>query len=264
MLNLKWLPARRSPWRRLRKSPRLRAGSFTLRSLGKRIAYADGASCASAGASIFDQHIYAFDSLTPAPRIIDCGANIGLAILYWKNLFPRARITAFEADSAIFGVLEENVKHWGYSDVELIRAAIADRDGEAVFVSDGADAGHLRMLAAGEGGEGGNESNFTSVRTVALSHYLNEPIDFLKVDIEGAEVDVLSSVADQLQCVERLFVEWHSFVGQPQRLHTLLEVLVNSGFRVHCQPEFFSKTPYLQMNCCSGMDNRMNLFALRQ
>src|SRR5438045_4004967 len=51
--------------------------------------------------AIWERGHYAFSTTNPAPRILDCGANVGLASLYWKRTHPGARITAFEADPKI-------------------------------------------------------------------------------------------------------------------------------------------------------------------
>src|SRR6478672_5618518 len=46
---------------------------------------------------IFIEEVYK-QSLPPNPYIIDCGANIGLSVIYLKQMFPDARIIAFEPD----------------------------------------------------------------------------------------------------------------------------------------------------------------------
>ena len=55
---------------------------------------------------IFVDEIYKFDSKDEEPVIYDCGANIGMSCLYFKILYPKARITAFEGDPIITDVLE--------------------------------------------------------------------------------------------------------------------------------------------------------------
>lgn len=249
-------------WRRLLKRERYTPGTFRLTFRGRPVHYVDAASCASAGAAIFDQRIYDFNSESPAPRIIDCGANIGLAVLSWKMRYPQAHITAFEPDAKVFHTLQRNVREWNLEHVELLQAAVSDRSGQAAFVSEGADAGHLQPATGGPQDAPPDQPNL--VKTVPLGDYLDAPVSLLKVDIEGAEVDVLVSVADRLTHVERIFVEWHSYAGQAQRLHELLGVLVNSGFRIHCQPEFYSPAPFLSLRGDNAMDNRLNIFAIRQ
>ena len=61
---------------------------------------------------------------TPSPRILDCGANVGLASLFFKRRYPAARITAFEADPALFAILDANLRANGAADVEARHAAL--------------------------------------------------------------------------------------------------------------------------------------------
>jgi hypothetical protein len=73
------------------------------------------------------------------------------------------------------------------------------------------------------------------VRTVRLRDYLDQPIEFLKLDIEGAEVPVLLDCSDRLEQVEHLFVEYHSFIGLPQPLDCLISILRSAGFRFYAR-----------------------------
>ncbi|HEX4602645.1 MAG TPA: hypothetical protein VH724_01505, partial [Candidatus Angelobacter sp.] len=54
---------------------------------------------------IFARESYWFTSNKPNPVILDCGANIGMATLYFKWLYPLAQITAFEPDPTTFNAL---------------------------------------------------------------------------------------------------------------------------------------------------------------
>ncbi len=79
---------KRAEKKRLQEAPRYVRGSTNL--IGAPIQYVDAASLLSAYEAIFCEEIYAFDAEISSPRIIDGGANIGLAILYWKRHFPEA------------------------------------------------------------------------------------------------------------------------------------------------------------------------------
>ncbi|MBK9174775.1 MAG: FkbM family methyltransferase, partial [Flavobacteriales bacterium] len=74
-----------------------------------------------------------------------------------------------------------------------------------------------------------------SVPSVKLRDVLisNGTVDLLKVDIEGAETEVLLDCGDALGGVQRLYVEYHSFRNRPQRLHELLALLAAQGFRYY-------------------------------
>jgi hypothetical protein len=86
----------------------------------------------------------------------------------------------------------------------------------------------------------------------------------LKLDIEGAEVDVLLDAAGHLGGVQNLFVEYHSYVGKEQRIDEILRVLQQAGFRVHLQPELVADQPFVQQLESYGMDHRVNIFGFRE
>src|SRR5438309_286226 len=61
-------------------------------------------------AEIFVPQVYRFTPTRPDPLIFDCGANIGMAVLYFKWMYPRSRIVAFEPEPATFELLKRNVE----------------------------------------------------------------------------------------------------------------------------------------------------------
>ncbi|MDW8302856.1 MAG: FkbM family methyltransferase, partial [Bacteroidia bacterium] len=81
---------------------------------------------------------------------------------------------------------------------------------------------------------------------------------------EGAEVIVLEDCSDLLHNVERLFVEYHSFVGKEQKLYKLLEILEKAGFRYQVQHVgVFSQHPFIRISEYLSMDLQLNIFAYR-
>lgn len=156
------------------------------------------------------------------PLLLDCGSHIGMSILYLKDRFPRADLTGFEPDPAVFEILSENLESNGVRDVELINAAIATEAGTASFIPDVRDAGRLA--------EDASEKSIR-VRTEPLSKYLDRPVDFLKMNIEGAELAVLRESRDVLHQIEEMVVEYHGEPGHRQYLHSLLDLLDSKGFR---------------------------------
>ena len=57
------------------------------------------------------------------------------------------------------------------------------------------------------------------------------PVDFLKLDIEGAENSVLFDIEDQLATIDHLFFEYHSNPSKPQLLGDMLNLMTRQGFR---------------------------------
>jgi FkbM family methyltransferase len=70
------------------------------------------------------------------PAIFDCGANIGMATLYFKWLYPNARIEAFEADPTAFAVLEMNIARNRLTNVTAHNCALWDENGQIEFFVD--------------------------------------------------------------------------------------------------------------------------------
>jgi len=172
---------------------------------------------------------YFFETDTEAPRIIDGGAHFGLAIYYFKTLYPKARITAFEPAPDLFALAQENVVRNNYTDVEVLPYALSDTDEDAVFLISERDsmAGSLttRRKTAGD------SVKEITVPCRRLSLYLAEPVHFLKLDIEGQEDRVLAEAAPKLSNVHQMFIEYHHGNGLPaDRLARILEILEKAGF----------------------------------
>jgi FkbM family methyltransferase len=209
---------------------------------------------------IFLDQTYAFHTDNASPVIIDCGANIGMSILYFKTLYPQARIVGFEADPKLFKILEENVHGNGFKDVELVNKAVWSSETVLTFLPDGADAGRI---AEGEGANGGA----MKVPTVRLRDYLaDRKVDLLKMDIEGAEREVLHDCPDVLQNVKAVCLEFHSYADKPQGLGDMIKLFEDRGFRTHVGPPVHcSKAPLLKLNVdpASNTDLQLHLFFFR-
>ena len=223
--------------------------------LGKPISFADSASLLFMYDEIFNKQIYKFNLSEGAGYIIDCGANIGLSTIYFKKMYPESRIVAFEPDAVMFEKLQRNLTAFGFVDIIAMQKALWSHEKRAMFCGDGADGGRLARHGDGAG---------TEISTVRLKEYLNEPVSLLKMDIEGAETEVLQDCADSLNNIERIFIEYHSFDGKAQRLDEILAILRGSGFRywIH-HIGVFSPQPLSQVNVHRNMDLQLNIYASR-
>jgi FkbM family methyltransferase len=208
--------------RRLRREsltrPRHEAGETSIN--GFSVHYLDLLSLYMEYKDIWHNGIYHFESDVAAPRVLDGGGYIGMSVLYTKHVHPRARITSFEPDPQIHALLTRNVEANGLDDVELVQAGLAADRGRAAFLPDGADGGRI-VEDAGTG----------SVATVPLSSYLDEPVDFMKLNIEGFELPVLEEAGERLRNVRELVIEYHGWPDSEQRLGPLLSLLDAQGFR---------------------------------
>ena len=239
---------------RIQNLPRFTETETTF--LDKKIKIADNASFQFIKKEIFDQQIYKFNCATETPYIIDCGANIGLSIIYFKQLFPNAEIIGFEPDDTIFNVLKHNIEVFNLSNVVLIKKACWNKETTLQFYSEGADGGRAAKDF--------DTNNLIEVETTRLRNYLNRKVDFLKIDIEGAENEVLHDIKDLLVNVDRVFVEFHSFVGKEQMLPEILDILKKRGFRFNIHHiGVYSSNPFISIQDHSNMDLQLNIYGYR-
>lgn len=202
---------------------------------------------------IFLDETYRFYSEKDTPLILDCGANIGLSTIYFKKLFPKSKIISFEADKNIAEILSSNLLSFGINDVKIVDKAVWTEDTILEFKSDGAVGGQIV-----KGEEGANK-----IKATRLKEYLNTEIDFLKIDIEGAEYDILMDCADRLINVKNIFIEYHSFLKNEQKLDEILLILKKSGFKYYIKEAWNNMPMPFVDNRKSHYDLQLNIFAYR-
>jgi len=205
---------------------------------------------------IFVEEYYRFETKSQVPVIYDCGANVGTSCTYFKYLYPHSRIVAFEPNAKIADYLAKNIKNNLLENIELINKAIwIDNNGLDLGLDD-ADASSIHL-----------EKNKTKVESVRLKDFLGkeEVVDMLKMDIEGAEIEVFKDCKGSLTNVKNIFVEFHSYTNEPQRLSELIDVLESAGFRYFVmQPENRTSPLINHYNKSNpGMDLQLNIFAYR-
>lgn len=173
---------------------------------------------------------YYFQSKTEAPFIIDCGSNIGMSILFFKWSYPKSAILSFEPDVKTFAILEKNVRENGLNHVELYNKAVSDTDGSVQFYSNPDNPGSLTMSIYSRWNPG---TKANTVDTVKLSKYISKTVDFLKMDIEGAEDKVIDELAKEgkLRFIREMVMEYHHHMEPAtDRLGKMLATLEENGF----------------------------------
>jgi FkbM family methyltransferase len=229
---------------------------FSTNILRRQIVSYDSASFLSQYIEIFKRGIYNFNSDTKNPYILDCGANIGLSTIYLKQIFPRAEIISFEPDAVLFKLLTTNLKHFGLDDVTIINKGLWDKDDRIAFYGKGDDAGRIIT------DEKANDK-YDYIEVTTLRPFLKRKVDLLKIDIEGAEYNVINDISDLLPNVEKIFVEYHSCVNKPQDLDKILGILKTADFRYYIESSGKNDNPFIHRNEKKGFDNRLNIFGFR-
>ncbi len=208
---------------------------------------------------ILQSGVYEFKSDLDKPIIIDCGSNVGISIIYFKQLYPEATVFGFEPDPGLFRNLRFNVDSFGFRDVTLSQSAIWVDDKGITFKREGGHSGAIY-----EGGYSGDD--VVKVSTTHLADMLAsmDNISMLKMDIEGAENEVIFDCSDQLSKCDHIFIEYHSRADKPQKLHDILRLLSGKGFRYHIHDAYTRKKPFIDNDCMVGMDLQLNLFFKKQ
>ncbi len=172
---------------------------------------------------------YHFAPASLRPRIFDCGSNIGLSILYFKKEFPDCTITAFEPDPRTFELLRRNVMSNGLTGVALRNQAVCSARGDVEFYYDPARPGSVVMSLRPECGLPGRER----VEGVLLSGCIEGAVDLLKLDIEGAELEVVEELArsGKLIHIDQILVEYHPALQlEPDGFSRLCGIFEQHGF----------------------------------
>ncbi|CAN5424680.1 hypothetical protein BH11BAC5_BH11BAC5_35070 [soil metagenome] len=243
-------------WFKIKYYKHLPAGKMKSHLLfGKTLYFTDSIQLVNGLKEIFIEEMYR-QELKANPYIIDCGANIGLSIIYMKQQYPYAEIVAFEPDETNFQLLSKNVNSFGYGNVNLCKEAIWIDNTTLRFSSQGTMTSKIEM-GAGAG--------TIEVKAIRLRDLLNREVDFLKIDIEGAEYKVLCDIADKLFLVKNMFLEYHGTFAQNKELTAVFKMISDAGFNYYIKEAAtlfdypFQRTKKSDI----GYDVQLNIFCFR-
>lgn len=238
----------------LKHLPYNKPGVYDLQ--GIKIHYKNGPEILHSLKEIFVEEIYKLDIATTNPYIIDCGSNIGLAVIYLKKRYPNAEIIAFEPDKGNFELLEKNVLKNSWDKIKIYNKAIWKSEGILSFKTEGTLGSKIDQTATDE--------NTVQVPSVRLKDLLIRKVDFLKIDIEGAEYEVLKDCADSLSEVENLFIEFHGHFERMFELTEIFEIVKMNGFSFYIkEADNVYATPFFRSGKQVNYDLQLNIFCFR-
>ncbi len=158
---------------------------------------------------VFCELQYAFperENLAPQ-LIIDGGANIGMAALYFASIYPQAKIICIEPDSDNFNLLQKNTAN--YNSIKCIHAGLWHVTGTLEIQNTSEfSAGYM----VGEAGKGATKT----IPALTLLDLINEQGGgksvMVKLDIEGAEKEIFCNDCAWLEKTDVLMVELHDWL----------------------------------------------------
>jgi FkbM family methyltransferase len=193
--------------------------------------------------------------LQPSSYIIDCGANIGLSVIYFKHHYPDAKILAFEPDELNFSLIEKNIKSYRYENVQLRKEAVWIENTYLSFSNEGSMASKI------------DNAGTHKIKASRLKEFLNETVHLLKIDIEGAEYVVMKDIQENLHLVENLFLEYHGRFNQNNELVEMLEIVSKAGFNFYIkEAASVYSHPFIHNNLMQPKDYdvQLNIFCFRR
>jgi FkbM family methyltransferase len=149
---------------------------------------------------VFVSAEYAVELAEPPRTVLDLGANIGASALFFRRRYPAARIVAVEASPTLAKILRDNTRQLR---VDVRHCAVAASDGAVNF---------YESRESWSGSTTRGDGAPTTVPAVRLDDLLHHPVDLLKIDVEGAEFDVLPA-SRRLHRVNTIIGEIHAPPG---------------------------------------------------
>jgi len=174
---------------------------------------------------LYEQYEQGKVKLAPDDVIIDAGAFIGdTAVFFHHKLAGRCRVHSFELLDENLALLVHNLERNGVPDDHVVinKLALADRTGDVLVIGDGASQSSTSIFGKGQQGQ--------QVETVTLDDYVMamnlERVDFIKMDIEGAEVLALRGARQTIRHFKPklaicLYHKWDDVVTIPQLIDSM-------------------------------------------
>lgn len=157
-------------------------------------------------------------------RVVDLGSNVGYSVVYFSRAFPQATIEAYEPHPHHVRQIEHHVAANRLEGRVTVHAVAAGSRSRPMFLRDAENQSAL----VGQEGPG----RFEVAVIDWLAAAAGKPIDFLKMDVEGAEYEILFDDRFADLNVFNLVVEWHETPEHPRGGEDVIELLERQGYQV--------------------------------
>lgn len=142
------------------------------------------------------------------PRLIlDLGANIGLTMADFAVRYPHARVIGVELDDVNAALARRNIEPWA-DRCHVVNAAVWSVDGDAWYFP--WPGGTATYRAVGGSPEGATRVPAISLARIVREHTGGGAVDYMKVDVEGGEGELLLDGSDWAPYVRAIKIEVHA------------------------------------------------------
>lgn len=174
--------------------------------------------------------LYKNNFLGDAGFIIDAGANVGYATLYFHSFYPKAKFICIEPDVNNFSILEENCRFNKLQQSFLVNYGLWNKDAYLALTNDPSTMGTWGFAYRESRGP-------TNIKALDFKKLLKDRnftvIDILKIDIEGAEAILFennSYMKDILSITKVIGIEIHDHLANREKITSQL---LDAGFVLH-------------------------------
>ena len=153
--------------------------------------------------------------------ILDVGANLGATSMFFAIKYPKARIFSFEPTEMNFRWLQKNTEI--FQNVTRIKKGAYFKDTTAKIYLDSESGGRNSIYK-----DWTNSDKYELVELINLGKFLEsqnlvKKIDILKIDTEGCEIDILTSIEHHLKNIQVIYLEYHTTSDEQKILEILSE-----------------------------------------
>ena len=183
--------------------------------------------------SLYDQYGVKVEK---GDTVVDIGAHVGIFSTYAAELSKTGTIFSFEPFKENFERLNFHKTLNHKANMVTFNLGIAGDSGKKVFHINEKNSGGNSLF------KGKNKTKKIEINTIRLSDFCTQEnikrIDFLKIDCEGAEYDILEQAPSFLNFTQKIIMETHPYQGKS--VFRLIEILKSNGFRIHNESEIVS------------------------
>jgi FkbM family methyltransferase len=165
--------------------------------------------------------------VAPGDIVVDIGANIGTFSVYASKACGASRVLSFEPYPDNYRLLSKNAEQNELRNITCVNRAVSGNQGRRTLGIDPVDCGSHSLVM-------GSFSRTVDVECITLGDIFDqfalEKIDYLKMDCEGSEYEILENAKSSLDKIRRISMETHTIPGR--NAHHLKKLLSEYGFGV--------------------------------
>jgi len=167
--------------------------------------------------------------------VVDIGANIGYyTLLFAKLVGNDGKVFAFEPEPTNFELLKKNSEINSYKNVTLIKKAVSNKTEKTMLhLSKDNKGSHTLVNTKYDDGS-------IEIESIRFDEYFKKysgKINFIKIDIEGSEVNAIKSMFSFLRKMEqiKILVEFSPFMINKSGINpkTFLNLLTDLDFKTY-------------------------------